>query len=93
MRILFTRRCSRDRSVCESERAWCDFWVLQQTFTDEGEPDKRIYRYWLLYTVPREQIEDAIERALNEEDQKNKPKTEEEKVARDRVKELFDEGL
>lgn len=70
-----------------------DFWVLQQTFTDEGDPDKRIYRYWLLYTVPKEQIDDAIERALNEEDQKNKPKTEEEKVARDRVKELFDEGL
>jgi hypothetical protein len=70
-----------------------DFWVLQQTFDDKGKPDKRIYRYWLLYTVPREQIEDAIERALNEEDQKNKPKTEEEKVARDRVQELFGEGL
>jgi hypothetical protein len=48
-----------------------DFWVLQQTFTDKGEPDKRQYRYWLLYTVPREQIEDAIQRALDEEGEKN----------------------
>ncbi len=70
-----------------------DFWVLQQTFTDKGKPDKRQYRYWLLYTVPRQQIDDAIDRALDEENQKEKPKTEEEKVARDRVQELFSEGM
>jgi len=74
-------------------RKKADFWVHLQTFTDEGEKDEQIYRYLLLYTVPREQIDAAIQRALDEQSGKGKPKTEEEQTARDRVKELFGEGL
>jgi hypothetical protein len=43
--------------------------------------------------VPREQIDAAIQRALDEQAGRSKPKTEEEQTARDRVKELFGEGL
>ncbi len=74
-------------------RRKADFWVHQQTFTDKGKADQKIYRYLLLYTVPRERIDDAIERALGREDTRNKPKTEEEQAARDRVRELFSEGF
>ncbi len=70
-----------------------DFWVYQQYYKDDGKPDKKEYRYWLLYTVPRDQVEDAIDRALERSSGATKPKTEEETVARDRVKELFKEGL
>jgi hypothetical protein len=74
-------------------RKKADFWVHLQTFTDEGQKDQQVYRYLLLYTVPREQIDAAIQRALDAQSQKAKPKTEEEQTARDRVKELFSEGL
>ena len=70
-----------------------DFWVHQQTYKDDGKPDKKQYRYWMLYTVPRDQVDAAIERALEGESARNKPKTEEEQAARDRVRELFGEGL
>jgi hypothetical protein len=70
-----------------------DFWVLQQTYTDQGKPDKKEYRYLLLYAVPRQQIDDAIQRALDETAQKSKPKTEEENKARERVQELFSTGM
>jgi hypothetical protein len=43
--------------------------------------------------VPREQIDAAIQRALSQQGAKSKPKSEEEQTARDRVKELFSEGL
>ncbi len=68
-----------------------DFWVLQQTFTDEGKPDKKEYRYLLLYAVPREQIDEAIKRALEEQAGKSKPKTQEEQKARERVQQIFEE--
>ena len=70
-----------------------DFWVHQQTYKSDGKPDKLIYRYLLLYSVPKEQIDAAIARALDEQAGKNKPKSEEEQTARDRVKELFKEGM
>jgi len=70
-----------------------DFWVYQQHYKDDGKPDKKLYMYLFLYTVPREQIDAAIARALDEQSGKVKPKTEEEKVARDRVKELFSDGM
>lgn len=69
-----------------------DFWVLQQTYTDKGQPDKKQYRYLLLYSVPREQIDAAIQRSLDGAGA-TKPKTEEESKARERVQQLFSEGL
>ena len=68
-----------------------DFWVYQQYFNDDGTPDKKQYRYLYLYVVPKSMVDDAIERSLEEMGAKSKPKTEEEKTARDRVKQLFDE--
>lgn len=68
-----------------------DFWVYQQYYNDDGTPDKKQYRYLYLYTVPRQQVDDAIARALEAMNGKAKPKTEEEQTARDRVKQLFDE--
>jgi hypothetical protein len=70
-----------------------DFWLYRQFYDDKGNPTDRVYTYYLLYTVPRAQIDAAIQRALDEQAGKSKPKTEEEQAARDRVKELFGNGL
>jgi hypothetical protein len=74
-------------------RQKADFWVYQQYYDDGGKPTEKIYRYLLLYTVPREQIDAAIQRALDEQNNKAKPKTEEEQTARERVRELFNDGM
>jgi hypothetical protein len=74
-------------------RQKADFWVYQQYYSDDGKPTDKIYRYLLLYTVPREQIDAAIQRSLDAQSGKAKPKTEEEQSARDRVKELFSDGM
>jgi hypothetical protein len=70
-----------------------DFWLYRQFYDDNGKPTEKIYTYYLLYTVPKEQIDAAIQRALDAQNNADKPKTEEEQVARERVKELFSEGL
>ena len=70
-----------------------DFWVYQQYYNDDGTPDNKMYRYLLLYVVPKDQVLDAIDRALEEANNTNKPKNEEEITARERVKELYSEGL
>jgi hypothetical protein len=70
-----------------------DFWLYRQYYDDNGKPTEKIYTYFLFYTVPREQIDAAIQRSLDAQSSKDKPKTEEEQVARDRVKELFSDGL
>lgn len=74
-------------------RQKADFWVYQQYYDDNGQPTEKVYRYLLLYTVPREQIDAAIQRALDAQSGKAKPKTEEEQTARDRVRELFSDGM
>jgi len=74
-------------------RQKADFWVYQQYYSDDGKPTDKVYRYLLLYTVPREQIDAAIQRSLDAQSGKAKPKTEEEQSARDRVKELFSDGM
>ena len=70
-----------------------DFWIYRQFYDDNGNPTKKEYTYYMLYTVPTEQIDAAIQRSLDAQSNKEKPKTEEEQVARDRVKELFSDGL
>jgi len=70
-----------------------DFWIHRQFYDDNGSPSKKEYTYYMLYTVPREQIDAAIQRSLDAQNNKAKAKTEEEQTARDRVKELFTEGL
>ena len=64
-----------------------DYWVKKQ----EGED--KFYTYIMLVTVPKAMIDDAIDRALQDEGAKAQPKTEEEKTARARTREIFSEGL
>jgi len=64
-----------------------NYWVKLQEGSD------KYYRALLFVTVPREEIQAAIDRALDEEAARTKPKTEEEQKARDRVKEVFGSGL
>jgi hypothetical protein len=70
-----------------------DFWIHRQFYDDNGSPTKKEYTYYMLYTVPQEQIDAAIQRSLDAQNNKAKAKTEEEQTARDRVRELFSEGL
>jgi hypothetical protein len=66
-----------------------EFWIKKQN-KNSGDIE---FRYLFLVTVPRSEIEAAIQRAFEDAEDTNKPKTEEEKVARERVKEAFDEGF
>jgi hypothetical protein len=75
---------SFSRVVVEDE-----FWIKKQS-KKSGEVE---YRYLFLATVPRDEIDRAIQRAFADAEADSKPKTEEEKVARERVKEAFDEGF
>ncbi len=70
-----------------------DFWLHRQFYDDNGGPSKKEYTYYMLYTVPQEQIDAAIQRSLDAQNNKAKAKTEEEQTARDRVRELFSESL
>ncbi len=70
-----------------------DFWIHRQFYDDKGGPTKKEYTYYMLYTVPQEQIDAAIQRSLDAQNNKAKAKTEEEQTARDRVRELFSENL
>ena len=58
------------------------FWIKKRYNEDETEE----YRYVFLITVPREQIDAAIQRAFDETE---KPKTEEKQTAVNRVKDAF----
>ena len=62
-----------------------EFWIKKK-YNDGGEE----FRYLFLVTVPRDQIDAAIQRAFEGTE---KPKTEEKKTAVDRVKEAFGPGL
>jgi len=64
-----------------------DFWVRRRKKSDGTED----YRYVLFVTVPKEQIDAAIERAFAEADEKEK--SEEKKTAIQRVKDAFEGGL
>ena len=63
-----------------------EFWIKKQS-KKSGEVE---FRYLFLVTVPRAEIDEAIRRIFSDADNANKPKTEEEKVARERVREIFE---
>jgi len=65
-----------------------DFWVKRRRRSDNAED----YRYLFLVTVPRQQIDAAIQRALNEAEEARNPSPNKQ-TAIDRVKSAFDEGL
>ncbi len=67
------------------------WWQVQK-----GNPDGSVaqyYEYYLLYAVPKAQIDAAIKRALDDAANQVKAKTEDEQTARDRVKAVMEQGL
>jgi hypothetical protein len=80
------------KSVSEAQysgaRIEQDFWVKRRRVSDNTED----YRYLFLVTVPRQQIDDAIRRALDEAEEARNPSPNKQ-TAIDRVKDAFDEGL
>lgn len=68
------------------------WWQIRRSKADGGIED--VYEYYVMYTVDKAQIDAAIKRALEESNQKVKPKSEDEQTARDRVKRVMEsEGL
>ena len=65
------------------------YWVLKQNKTNTSQKE---YRYLLLMTVPKTEIQNAIQRALDGA-AKNVAKTPEKERAINNVKNLMDEGL
>jgi hypothetical protein len=80
------------KSVSEAQysgaRVEQDFWVKRRKLSDNTED----YRYLFLVTVPRQQIDAAIQRALDEAEEARNPSPNKQ-TAIDRVKAAFDEGL
>ena len=74
-------------------RKKASYWWLIRKVNADGTVEER-YEYFMLYYVPKDQIDKAIERALAEADKKVKPKSEDEITARERVKKAFEtEGI
>jgi len=65
-----------------------NYWIKLQ----EGR-QQPYYRALALYTVPKAEIDSSIARALDAEANRTTAATEEEQTARDRVKEVFGEGM
>jgi hypothetical protein len=84
------------KSVSEAQfsgaRKAADYWWQIQKATVDGNIDQ-FYEYYLLWAVPRDQIDQAIKRALDDAQGKVKPKSEDEQTARDRVKAVMEQGL
>ena len=70
-----------------------DFWALLQYYDTKGKPDRQEYHYYILYTIDKELLDTQIQKYVDGVDQSDKPKTEEEKTARERVKEAFSDGI
>jgi len=69
------------------------FWVHLQLFTPEGKPDKQEFRVRVLYTIPKKTLDDQVKAAIDGLDSTgDKPKTEDEKTARDEVKKALTDG-
>jgi hypothetical protein len=70
-----------------------DYWVKMRYYKPDGTPGQEGYTYLALYTIPRATLDKLISDALGSADSGEKPKTENEKAARDRVKEALAEGF
>jgi hypothetical protein len=81
------------KTVAEAQlnglRKYGDFWVLKEYYDERGNPTERQYEYYTMYRISAAQVDDLIDRAISGLD----AQTEEEKTARDRVREILDEGL
>ncbi|MFP4363259.1 MAG: hypothetical protein ACLFR1_05270 [Spirochaetia bacterium] len=70
-----------------------EFWVLRRYFEDDGSVDREAYTYMVMYTMPREYLDELIQNAMEEADEEVEPESAEETVARERVQEAMSEGF
>jgi hypothetical protein len=70
-------------------RKYGDFWVLKEYYDNRGRATNREYEYYTLYRISQAQVDDLIARAIDGLD----AVTEEEKSARDRVREILSDGI
>ena len=70
-------------------RKYGDFWVLKEYYDDKGNPTEREYEYYTMYRISRDHVDDLIERAISGLD----AQTEEEQTARERVREILNDGI
>jgi len=81
------------RIVTEAEisglRKYGDFWVLKEYYDEKGNPTEREYEYYTMYRISRDHVDDLIDRAISGLD----AQTEEEQTARERVREILDDGI
>lgn len=79
--------------VAEAEisglRKYGDFWVLKEYIESDGSAGDREYAYYTLYTIEESIVDDLVERAIDGLD----AETEEEQTARERVREIVNQGL
>lgn len=61
-------------------------------FDADGNPDGDDYTYLVLYSISKKTLDKLIQNAISGADE-DKPKTEEERTVRQRVKEALSEGL
>ena len=69
-----------------------DYWVQMRYFDAEGKPAGDDFTYIVLYSISKKTLDKLISDALNGADEA-KPKTEEERTVRDRVREALKEGI
>ncbi|MCK4515249.1 MAG: hypothetical protein KAU31_08325 [Spirochaetaceae bacterium] len=81
------------RTVSDAEinglRKYGDFWVLKEYYDEKGNPTEREYEYYTMYRISSDQVDDLIERAISGLD----AQTEEEQTARERVREIMNDGI
>jgi hypothetical protein len=70
-----------------------NYWLQRRYYKQDGSVDREDYTYYSLYTIPRKTLDGLVAKALNDTDTQEKPKTENERAARERVKALVEEGL
>jgi hypothetical protein len=70
-----------------------NYWIQQRHYKADGSVDRDDFTYYSLYTIPRSTLDQLVNKALNDADIADKPKTENERTARERVKEAFAEGF
>jgi hypothetical protein len=70
-------------------RKYGDFWVLKEYYDDRGNPTDREYEYYTLYRIAKSQVDELIDRAVTGQ----AADTEEEKTARERVREILSDGI
>ena len=72
-------------------RPEADYWVKLRYYDPEGDAAEEAYTYYVLYTIPREVLDQLVVQSLNEAD--DDEVSAEERRARDRVKDAFENGL